>query len=83
MKHFDEGNEIWFGVDGTAIPSRKTFLCDLKNEGVVPRTIIPFDVGGHNHEADEEVKNILDKKVFTSPKPTKLLKHLMTIANLK
>lgn len=83
LKHFDEGNEIWFGVDGTAIPSRKTFLCDLKNEGVVPRTIIPFDVGGHNHEADEEVKNILDKKVFTSPKPTKLLKHLMTIANLK
>jgi len=64
------------------VPSRKTFLCDLKNDGVVPRTLIPFSVGGHNHEADEEVKALLAQKVFTSPKPTKLLRHLLTIANL-
>ena len=83
LKRFDDGDEIWFGYDGTSIPSRKTFLCDLKNDGVVPRTLIPFSVGGHNHEADEEVKGLLDKKVFTSPKPTKLLKHLLTIANTK
>ena len=81
LKRFDDGDEIWFGTDGKSVPSRKTFLCDLKNDGVVPRTIIPFSVGGHNHEADEEVKELLDKKVFTSPKPTKLLKHLLTIAN--
>ena len=82
LKRFDEGNEIWFGSDGKSIPSRKTFLCDLKSNGVVPRTLIPFSVGGHNHEADEEVKGLLNKKVFTSPKPTKLLKHILTIANL-
>ena len=82
LKRFDEGNEIWFGTDGHSVPSRKTFLCDLKNTGVVPRTIIPFSVGGHNHEADEEVKGLLEKKVFTSPKPTKLIRHLLTIANL-
>ena len=82
LKRFDEGDEIWFGSDGKSIPSRKTFLCDLKNDGVVPRTLIPFSVGGHNHEADEEVKGLLCKKVFTSPKPTKLLCHLLTIANL-
>ena len=83
LRQFDEGNEIWFGYDGTSIPSRKTFLCDLKHDGVVPRTLIPFSVGGHNHEADEEVKGLLNKKVFTSPKPTKLLKHLLVIANPK
>ena len=83
LKQFDEGDEIWFGNDGTSIPSRKTFLCDLKHDGVVPRTFIPFTIGGHNHEADEEVKGLLDKKVFTSPKPTKLLNHLLTIANTK
>ena len=82
LKKFDENDEIWFGADGKSMPSRKTFLCDLKNQGTVPRTIVPYSIGGHNHEADEEIKKVLQHKVFTSPKPTKLLKHLITIGNL-
>ena len=81
LKELDENNEIWFGKDGLSTPSRKTFLCELKNDGVVPRTIIPFSEGGHNHEADEEVKSLMDGKLFTSPKPTKLLNLLLRIAN--
>ena len=39
-------------------------------------------MGGHNHEADEEIKNILGSKlVFTSPKPSKLINLILTIAN--
>lgn len=83
LKRMDEGDEIWFGKDGKAVPSRKTFLCDLKNQGVVPRTLIPYEVGGHNHEAVEEVKHLLKTNVFNNPKPLKLLKYLMTVANLK
>ena len=83
LRKMDEGDEIWFGKDGKSIPSRKTFLCDLKNPGVVPRTIIPYEVGGHNHEAVEEVKRLLHKNVFNNPKPVKLLYYLMTVANLK
>lgn len=82
LKMMDENDEIWFGKDGKSVPSRKTFLCDLKNEGTVPRTIIPYTEGGHNHEADEEMKGMMKKKVFTSPKPTKLLHRLLTVANL-
>ena len=81
LKKYDENNEIWFGRDGTAVPSRKTFLCDLKNTGIVPRTIIPFSVGGHNHEAVDEVRALMQDNLFTNPKPTKLLRHLATIAN--
>ena len=81
LKKYDENNEIWFGRDGTAVPSRKTFLCDLKNTGIVPRTIIPFSVGGHNHEAVDEVRVLMQDNLFTNPKPTKLLRHLATIAN--
>lgn len=77
----DDNDEIWFGKDGTAIPTRKTFLCDLKNNGVVPRTIIPFSTGGHNHEAVEEVKELLQDNVFTNPKPVKLLRYLLTVSN--
>ena len=82
LRQFDENNEIWFGTNGKSTPSRKTFLCDLKKQGVVPRTIIPFSQGGHNHEADEELKEIFHEKIFTSPKPTKLIRLLLTIANL-
>ena len=32
LKKLDENNEIWFGKDGKSIPSRKTFLCDLKKK---------------------------------------------------
>ena len=81
LQKLDEGNEIWFGINGKSVPSRKTFLCDLKKNGVVPRTLIPFSMGGHNHEADEEIKNILGSKVFTSPKPSKLINLILTIAN--
>ena len=83
LRKFDENDEIWFGKDGTAIPSRKTFLCELKNSGIVPRTIIPFTTGGHNHEAVEEVRNLLKDNVFTNPKPVKLLEYLLTVGNCK
>ena len=47
----------------------------------MPRTIIPFTTGGHNHEAVDEVRNLLENNVFTNPKPVKLLKYLLTVAN--
>ena len=83
LRKYDENDEIWFGKDGASVPSRKTFLCDLKNAGVVPRTIIPYATGGHNHEAVDEVRNLLHDNLFTNPKPVKLLKHLALIANCK
>ncbi len=83
LRKMEDNNEIWFGKDGKSIPSRKTFLSELKNEGVVPRTIIPFTEGGHNHEADEDVKELMSQKVFTSPKPVRLIKHLLTVGNTK
>lgn len=82
LKKMDENNEIWFGTNGDAVPSRKTFLCDLKNQGIVPHTIITFKEGGHNHEAVEEIKQLLNDNVFNNPKPVRLIKLLCTIANL-
>lgn len=81
LKKMDDNNEIWFGKDGKSVPSRKTFLCDLKNDGIVPRTIIPYSEGGHNHEAVQETKDLLADNVFNNPKPSRLLKLLLKIAN--
>lgn len=76
LRTMDENNEIWFGTDGKAIPSRKTFLCDLKNNGVTPVTIISYEEGGHNHESVEELKQLFNDNIFSNPKPTKLIKLL-------
>ncbi|SMP18018.1 site-specific DNA-methyltransferase [Chryseobacterium profundimaris] len=75
-------NEIWFGADGKSTPAKKTFLTELKNTGVVPRTILTFKEAGHNHESKDEIKKLFNSGTFDTPKPTKLIKLLQTIANI-
>ena len=83
LKEMDLRGEIWFGRDGKAVPARKTYLSSLSDKGVVPTTIIPFALGGHNHEAEEELKELFDGlNLFTSPKPTRLLNLLIRMCNV-
>lgn len=80
LRRMDEGNEIWFGRDGNAAPSRKTFLTDLSNEGTPPLTVwLSADVG-HNHEAKTEAKSFNASDVFSTPKPERLLRRILDIA---
>lgn len=83
LSELDASGEIWFGKNGDAVPSRKTYLSKVMDNGIVPCTIIPFGLGGHNHMAVEEVKSLFNgSNVFTSPKPVKLLKLLMHFADV-
>ena len=79
MKEMEEGNEIWFGADGLATPSRKTFLSEAK-PGVSPVTIWPHKEVGHNHEANNELKLLLSQGVFSNPKPTRLIQRMIELA---
>lgn len=79
MKKMDEDNEIWFGADGTQLPSRKSFLCDVKG-GVTPVTLWPYDEVGHSHEANNELKELEIGGIFNNPKPTRLLKRALILA---
>lgn len=81
LKKLDENNEIWFGKDGTAIPSRKTFLQELKNNGTPSRTVWRFDEVGHNHEARDEIKKLHSDFLFSTPKPEKLLQRIIHIGS--
>ena len=74
MKEMDDNDEIWFGVDGKQIPSRKSFLIEVKG-GVTPTTIWLHTEVGHNHEANNEIKNLQLSGCFNNPKPTRLLKQ--------
>ena len=79
MARMDDDNEIWFGSDGLATPSRKTFLSEAKS-GVSPVTIWPYKEVGHNHEANNEVKELLAQGVFSNPKPTRLIQRMIELA---
>ena len=80
LKKLDESNEIWFGSKGDAIPSRKTFLSELKSAGVTPRTIWLHDEVGHNHEAKTEIRNLNFDEMFDTPKPERLIQRILHLA---
>jgi adenine-specific DNA-methyltransferase len=79
LKKLDDNNEIWFGKDGSATPSRKTFLSEAK-EGVTPITIWTYDIAGHNHQANSELKKLGAGGLFTNPKPTLLVKLMLQLS---
>jgi adenine-specific DNA-methyltransferase len=81
LSRMDEGNEIWFGKDGNSVPSRKTFLCELRNQGTPSKTVWRFDEVGHNHEARNEVKAFNENDVFATPKPERLLERILTLGS--
>jgi adenine-specific DNA-methyltransferase len=73
----DAGNEIWFGKDGSAQPSRKTFLSELKNDGTPPLTVWLHTDAASNHDAKTEAKSFNGLDVFATPKPEKLIHRII------
>ncbi len=78
MKEMDANNEIWFGSDGKQVPSRKSFLCDVKS-GITPVTIWTYDEVGHTHEANNELKTLELNGIFDNPKPSRLIKRILKL----
>jgi adenine-specific DNA-methyltransferase len=82
LRQMDLNNEIWFGSDGKANPSRKTFLSELKIEGPPAPTVWLHAEVGNNHEAREEAKALNPGDPFATPKPEKLLKRILELATV-
>ncbi|MBU0604237.1 MAG: site-specific DNA-methyltransferase [Gammaproteobacteria bacterium] len=80
LRQMDENDEIWFGSNGDANPSRKTFLSELKLSAPPAPTLWLHSDAGNNHEAREEVKAINPHDAFATPKPEKLLKRVIGLA---
>jgi len=76
-----ETNAIWWGKDNNGIPSQKRFLTDVK-QGVVSATMWFHTDAGHNAEAKNELRAVLeaDGEMFITPKPTRLIERILQIA---
>ncbi|HOO43084.1 MAG TPA: site-specific DNA-methyltransferase, partial [Bacteroidales bacterium] len=74
-------NRIWFGPDGNGTPRIKRFLSDLRKEGMTPTSILLFKEVGHSQEGAQEVTKLIEAGAFDGPKPVRLLRRLLTLAN--
>lgn len=78
-----QDNRIYFGVDGNSVPCIKRFLTELKYDGMAPTSILFYKEVGHSQEGAKEVTKLLEAGAFDGPKPVRLMKRLLTLANLK
>lgn len=71
--------EIRFTSDEKSI-RRRTYLKDMK--GLPPSTLmIDLEKTGHNRQAKYELLKLLPEDLFDTPKPTKLIKYLITLSS--
>ena len=79
MRRMDKGGELWFGSDGEQVPSRKSFLSEVK-ETVTPTTLWLHQEAGHTHEANNDLKALGMGGIFDNPKPVRLIKYMIDLA---
>lgn len=77
-----ENGKIWFGNKGENVPAKKSYLTEVK-QGVTPKTIWLYDEAGHNHQANQEIKDILPEFPFDTPKPSSLIERILNISTDK
>ena len=76
-------NRLYWGPNQSYdIPRLKRFLSDMK-DGVVPSTWWSFKDFGHNDEGQKETSDLLGKKIFSTPKPVRLIKNIIELSSSK
>ena len=60
-------------------PRLKRFLSELK-DGIVPSSWWKFEDCGHNDEGQKETGELLGKKIFSTPKPVRLLLRILQLS---
>jgi adenine-specific DNA-methyltransferase len=63
-------------------PRLKRYLHEVQ-QGIVPTTWWTFDECGHNDEAQKETAELLSQKVFSTPKPVRLLQKIIRLGSNK
>jgi adenine-specific DNA-methyltransferase len=74
-------NRLYWGPDYSyKKPRLKRFLSEIQ-DGIVPSTWWSFDEVGHNDEGQKETGELIGKKIFSTPKPVRLLTRILAIAS--
>lgn len=73
-------NRIWFGPNGSNVPSVKKFLTEVK-QGITPSTIWFREDAGDNQEAAKDISDLFEIPPFDTPKPVRLIKRIVHLAS--
>ncbi len=79
MQELINDNRIWFGKNNNAVPSLKRFLSEVK-DGITPLTIWFRKDVGDNQEGKQELLKLMPENSFQTPKPSRLIKHVLNLA---
>lgn len=82
MSELIKDNRIWFGKDGDNVPSLKRFLSEVK-DGITPLTIWFRKDVGDNQEAKQELIKVMPENTFQTPKPIRLIQHIIKLSTSK
>lgn len=76
-------NRLYWGPElSYKKPRLKRFINEIQ-DGVVPPSWWSFQDCGHNDEAQKETTALMGPKVFSTPKPRRLIDRILTVANVK
>lgn len=80
-----EDNRIIFPNNGKGLPRKKYFKFERETEGQCATNWWTHDQFGHNQEGSRTLAELMDgiKNTFSNPKPIKLIKNIIAIANCK
>jgi len=73
-----EGRLYWGPYQSDRKPRLKRYLKKVQ-QGIVPPTWWKFENCGHNDEAQKETAALVGQKVFSTPKPIRLISRMVTI----
>ena len=80
LQELTADNRIWFGKDGSNVPSIKKFLSEVA-QGTVAKTIWLREEVGDNQDAKREVSVFNPDDPFSTPKPERLLHRILELAS--
>jgi adenine-specific DNA-methyltransferase len=77
-------DRIWFGQDGSNVPSIKRFISEVK-DGITPMTVWTYKEVGHTQDAKRDIKNIFFESdlPFETPKALKLMERVIELGTDK
>jgi len=82
MRELIADNRIWFGPEGTAAPSEKRFLSEVK-QGITPQTIWERKDVGDTQEAKKLLKTYFGNgNIFETSKPPRLIQRAMLVSGV-
>ncbi len=84
-KKLNDDNRIIFPNNGSGSPRKKYFKFEREVEGQCATNWWGHEQFGHNQEGNLVLTELMDgvKNIFSNPKPPRLLRNLMAIANCK